>query len=72
MKPFRTLFPILGVVTALAGCSGESSTNDSVEAPAALQQPAAATSDAEAGDKSDRPRAGRSHGGPGFLVMAAL
>lgn len=73
MKTFRTLFPILGVVTALAGCGGEDGPSD--RAASALQAPGAPDADAEAAaadDERGRPPVRRHHGGLDFLVMAAL
>ncbi|HEY6557826.1 MAG TPA: Spy/CpxP family protein refolding chaperone [Polyangiaceae bacterium] len=70
MKTFRTLFPILGVVTALAGCGGEDGPSD--RAASALQAPVADAETAAADDERGRPHVRRHHGGPDFLVMAAL
>ncbi len=76
MKTFRTLFPIVGVVTALAACSGEDGPTDrAATASAAVQAPAApvAEVDAAAADEErGRPHVRRHHRGPDFLVMAAL
>lgn len=76
MKSFRTLFPILGVVTALTGCGGEDGPSDrAASANAALQAPDAPVADGDAtvaDNERGRPHVRRHHGGPDFLVMAAL
>lgn len=74
MISFRTLFPVLGVVVALAGCSAENSANNGVDSANAAQQKSTLSTE-RAGD-AHRPGgpafAGRPHGGPDFLVFAAL
>jgi Spy/CpxP family protein refolding chaperone len=70
MKSFRTLFPVLGVVAVLAGCSGTESTNTGVasNAVSATSENATNNTGTEA-----RPGPGRAHfGGPESLVFAAL
>jgi Spy/CpxP family protein refolding chaperone len=70
MKSFRSMFPILGVVAVLAGCSGSESTNTGQGSSAI-----SATTTSEKPEEG-RPHAGRGHGpghgGPDFLVFAAL
>lgn len=76
MKTFRTLFPIFGVVTALAGCSGgDGPTDRAASASAALKAPDAPAAEADAAPadhERGRRHVRRHHGGPDFLVMAAL
>lgn len=74
MISFRTVFPFLGLVVALAGCSAENSANSGVDSANAAQQKSTLSTD-RASD-AHRPGgpafAGRPHGGPDFLVFAAL
>jgi hypothetical protein len=65
------MFPILGVVAVLAGCSGSESTNTGVSANAIS---ATTTSEKPAGEgpHAGRPHRGGPGGGPDFLVFAAL
>jgi Spy/CpxP family protein refolding chaperone len=67
MKSFRTLLPVLAILTALAGCSSETSSAPAAET--ANSQTALAPSDAEGGAGH---RHGHPHGGPPSLVFAAL
>ena len=66
MKSFRTLFPVLGVVAMLAGCSGGAGANTNVDSANA------AMSKAESSDPQGRHHRGPRHGGPDFLIGAAL
>lgn len=72
MKPFRTMFPILGVVAVLAGCSGAESANTGVASNALTAQGSSASDTAA---KPEGRQGGHRHGpggGPDFLVFAAL
>lgn len=73
MNSFRTLFPVLGVIAALAGCSAETGANNGVDTANAVQAKTALSNErsTEAG-KGHHAFAGRPHGGPDFLVFAAL
>lgn len=70
MKSFRTVVPmfVLGIA-ALAGCSGVDNTANTGSSTNAI---AATDEAAPAAKKQGGPRAGRPHGGPDFLVFAAL
>jgi Spy/CpxP family protein refolding chaperone len=73
MNSFRTLFPVLGVIAALAGCSAETGANNGVDtANAAQAKTALSNPSTERAGKDGRAFAGRHHGGPDFLVFAAL
>jgi Spy/CpxP family protein refolding chaperone len=66
MKSFRTLFPVLGVVAFLGGCSGSETTNTGVAANAVTATPAK-------DETMHRGPHGRPHGGgPELLIFAAL
>lgn len=73
MNSFRTLFPVLGVIAALAGCSAETGANNGVDTANALQAKTALSNPStERAGKDGHAFAGRHHGGPDFLVFAAL
>lgn len=73
MNSFRTLFPVLGVIAALAGCSAETGANNGVDtANAAQAKTALSNPSTERAGKDGHAFAGRHHGGPDFLVFAAL
>lgn len=64
MKSTRTFFPVFGLVVVLAGCSGAANAETN---PATTQQ-ADTTQEQPKGHVAGRPH----HGGPDFLVFAAL
>ena len=70
MKSFRSMFPILGVVAVLAGCSGSESTNTG-QGSSAISATTTSEKPAE-GRPQGGPHHGPGHGGPDFLVFAAL
>lgn len=68
MKTIRTLLPLLGILTGLVACSGESATGAGAESAGTSQAKATAQEDG-------RPGPGRPHmmpPGPGSLLFAAL
>ena len=69
MKTIRTLLPLLGILTGLVACSGESATGAGAEAAGTSQGKAVAQEDG-------KPGPGRPHmmmpPGPGMLLFAAL
>ena len=72
MKSFRSLFPILGVVAVLAGCSSTEGTSTGV-ASNAISATSSTATDKPAGEgRPHADRGGPGHGGPDFLVFAAL
>lgn len=75
MKSLRTIFPVLGVALALAGCSAETGTNGGANSVNDNGSSTALSTDAPAtevaGDSQQGPR-GHRPGGPDFLVFASL
>lgn len=71
MKSFRSMFPILGVVAVLAGCSGSESTNTG-QGSSAISATTTSEKPEEGRPHAGRPMHGPGHGGPDFLVFAAL
>jgi Spy/CpxP family protein refolding chaperone len=71
MKSFVTMIPVVGMIAVLAaGCSGSESTNtgqstNAISASATSEKP-------QEGPHAGRPHHGPGHGGPDFLVFAAL
>lgn len=73
MNAFRSLFPVLGVIAALAGCSADNGSNTGVNTANSVHANTARETDGRMGrGKHGRAFAGRPHGGPDSLVLAAL
>lgn len=70
MNSFRTMFPIFGVIAVLAGCSAESSTNGNVDSASNAQSKSTVAKDVRAPE--GKGFHARMHGGPEFLLFAAL
>lgn len=65
---FRTMFPVLGILVAIAGCTAETGANNGVDTANAAQ----AKSTIQKDQKRAHHFAGRPHFGPDFLVFASL
>lgn len=76
MKSFRTMFPVLGILAIVAGCSAETGANGGVDSANAVETKTALASDSTTTETKARgPHAGRPHHGshgPDFLLLAAL
>src|SRR3954447_24004607 len=74
MISIRTTFPLLGLLVALAGCSGETGAAPSATSATTAQAESATTTANAQGSRFNRGRGDfhRPHGGQEFLLRAAL
>lgn len=71
MKSFRLMFPVLGILATLAGCSAGGGASGGVES-ADTTQAASTTVQTDHVARGDHRMHARPHGGPDALVFAAL